>query len=147
MQTVTRSKSEERIATRRPMKSRATLVAVLAATAWCSLTANAQAWSYTNIIDWNLVDYQVRQYGNGYTIGSTGDGAAYYRWADSPSKTTVISGNSCGDGSRYGKTDIAAGNTSYHGLFGGFTGLYFLLRGRTATGSGAMYNHDGVLRR
>lgn len=125
-----------------------TLVAIaVAVTAWCSLTASAQAWSYTDITDWNLVDSQTRQYGNGYTIGSTGDGSAYYRWADSPSKTTVISGNSCGDGSLYGKTDISAGDTGYHGLFGGFTGLCFVLRGRTAIGSGSMSYYDGVLRR
>jgi len=99
------------------------------------------------VIDWNLVDYEVRGYGNGYTISSIGDGSAYYRWSDSPNKITVISGNSCGDGSMYDKAEIPAYSTIYHRLFGGFSGLCFLLRGRTASGSGGLYNHDGVLRR
>jgi hypothetical protein len=121
--------------------------ACIAAAVTAALPASqAHAWSYTTVTNWDLVDYEVREYGNGYTIGSTGDGAAYYRWSDSPSKSTRISGNSCGDGSLYGLDDIAANDTSYHRLFGGFTGLCFLLRGRT-TQSGGMYNHDGVLRR
>ncbi len=105
----------------------------------------AHAFVLTDIIDFNLTE-TTRTYGS-YSISSSGDWSAYYRWLDDPDHTTVISGNSCGDVSLYGKADIPAHNTSYHRLFGGAPGLCFLLRGRVAIGAGSMYYHDGRLKR
>jgi len=108
--------------------------------------AQAEACAYTDKNDYNLVDYE-RRYGGSYTISSVCDGNFNWRWLDSPNKTTVISGNSCGDGSLYGKNDIPAFNTNYHLIFRGFAYLCFELWGRTASGSGGLYNHDGSIRR
>src|SRR4051794_29616348 len=85
----------------------------------------AHAWFYTDIVNWNLTE-TVSTYGQ-YSIGTTGDGGAYYRWVDDPSHTTVVSGNSCQDLSLYGKTDIGAHDTSYHKLFQGNPYLCFNL--------------------
>lgn len=123
----------------------ALLTGALTLAAIASMPAAAHAWAFTNIVDFNLTE-SARTYGT-YTISSTGDGSAYYRWADRPADTTVISGNGCADLALYGKADIGAGNTDYHRLFGGSRGLCFALRGRVASGAGSMYNYDGVLRR
>lgn len=123
----------------------AAIVAVVAAL--LALPATASAWVFTDIIDFNLTQTAVT-YGD-YSISQSGDGSASYRWADVPAKTTVISGNSCIDGSALSTPrTIPAGDTSYYGLFGGRSwGFCFLLRGRVATGQGTMTYYDGVLRR
>jgi len=124
---------------------RSILLAVVIAT--LALPATAQAWVYTTITDFNLTQTAVTY--NNYSISSSGDGSASYRWDDVPAKDTVISGNNCSDGSVYGSVrSIPAGDTSYYGLFGGkAAGTCFLLRGRVATGQGSMTNYDGILRR
>lgn len=122
---------------------------LLAAALSCALlvfgAASAHAWVYTSIVDFNLTE-SWSSYGT-YTVSSSGDGTASYRWSDDPDHTTIISGNDCADLSSFGSTTISAHDTSYHGVFSGYAGLCFILRGRTATGAGSMWNHDGVLRR
>ena len=117
----------------------------LLAVALALVPATAHAFVITDVPDFNLTE-STRTYG-GYTISSSGDRSAYYRWLDDPDHTTVISGNSCGDLALYGKADIPAHNTSYHRLFTGGVGLCFLLRGRVAIGAGSMYWHDGRIKR
>jgi len=109
--------------------------------------ASAGAWVLTDTPDFNLTQSTVT-YGS-YSISQGGDGSASYRWLDVPSKTTVISGNSCIDGSVLGSPrTIPAGDVNYYGLFGGGgAGLCFLLRGRTAGGPGNMTFYDGRIRR
>ena len=108
---------------------------------------SAHAWVYTNIVDFNLTE-TAYTYGT-YSISSSGDGSASYRWVDDPDHTTVISGNNCADLALLGgPATIPAHDVSYHGLFGGASaGACFALRGRVATGAGSMYYHDGTLRR
>lgn len=123
--------------------------------AWCGLLAaavilafgapRAEAFVLTDIIDFNLTE-STQTYGT-YSISSTGNNSAYYRWLDDPDHTTAISGNSCGDLALYGKADIPAHNTSYYYMFTGFPYLCFALRGRTAPGAGNMFYHDGRLKR
>ncbi|MBE2316557.1 hypothetical protein DVA67_011260 [Solirubrobacter sp. CPCC 204708] len=110
--------------------------------------APARAQVLTDLTDWNLTE-SVSAWGGGtqFHISQSGDGWAAFRWLDSPAKTTVISGNTCMDLYYLGGGSIAAGNTSYLNLFSGSPGACFVLRGRTAIGSGAMYNHDGRLKR
>src|SRR4051794_25217457 len=101
-----------------PMASarrRAIVTAVFALSLVLLAAPAAQAWFYSDIVDWNLTE-TTSTYGQ-YSIGTTGDGAAYYEWLDDPSHTTVISGNSCQDLSLYGKTDIPAHDTAYHRVF------------------------------
>lgn len=126
---------------------RAILLGAMVATTALALPASSQAWVFTSIVDFNLTQTTVT-YGQ-YSISSSGDGSASYRWDDSPTKDTVISGNSCTDGSPYSTPrNIPAGDTNYYGLFGGkAASTCFLLRGRVATGQGSMTNYDGVLRR
>jgi hypothetical protein len=109
--------------------------------------APAGAWVFTDIVDFNLTE-TAYTYGV-YSISSSGDGSASYRWVDDPSHTTVISGNNCPDLALLGgPATIAAHDVSYHGLFGGASpGACFALRGRVATGAGSMNGHDGTLRR
>jgi hypothetical protein len=109
--------------------------------------APAEAWVFTDIVDFNLTE-TAYTYGV-YSISSSGDGSASYRWVDDPDHTTVISGNNCSDLALLGgPATIAAHDVSYHGLFGGASaGSCFALRGRVATGAGSMYYHDGTLRR
>jgi len=128
---------------RRPGRHALTAGLALAFTAL--LVPVAWAWVYTEIVDFNLTE-TTKTYGS-YTISSSGDGAAHYRWLDDPDHTTVISGNNCIDLALYGKREIPAHNTSYHKLFQGNPGLCFVLRGRVAYGAGSMYHHDGRLRR
>lgn len=111
------------------------------------IPVSAQAWVLTDTPDFNLTQSTVT-YGS-YSISQSGDGSASYRWLDVPSKTTVISGNSCIDGSALGTPrTIPAGDVDYYGLFGGAgAGLCFLLRGRTASGQGNMTFYDGRIRR
>jgi hypothetical protein len=107
---------------------------------------SASAWVYTDV-RWALGE-STTTYGGGtqFHISTDGDGSAYYRWMDADmTKTTVISGNNCGDYSLIGNTTITGGDTSYHRLFFGFPGLCFVLRGRTT--GGTTITHDGRVRR
>lgn len=119
----------------------------MASVAALMIPVSAQAWVFTDTPDFNLTQSTVT-YGS-YSISQSGDGSASYRWLDVPSKTTVISGNSCIDGSALGTPrTIPAGDVNYYGLFGGAgAGLCFLLRGRTASGQGNMTLYDGRIRR
>ncbi len=118
-------------------------------TAACLLAAPATAHGgWTDLDNWNLTE-TISTWGGGtqFTISSGGPGSASYRWLDTPSKITVISANHCTDGTPRGTATIAAHNTSYHTLFPGPVGTCFVLRGRTAIGSGSMVNHDGRIDR
>ena len=110
--------------------------------------AQAYTWVYTDIINFNLTE-TASSAGGGtqFHISSTGDGNVRYRWVDSPSKDTIISGNSCGDLSSFGSHYYNSGVTVYRQLFSGESGRCFLLRGRTASGQGSMTNYDGRLER
>jgi len=112
------------------------------------LAAPAAAQVTTDLTDWNLTD-SASTWGGGtqFHISSGGDGWAAYRWLDSPNKTTVISANSCTDGSALGSAVIAIGDTNYYNLFQASAGWCFVLRGRTAVGTGSMVNHDGRIKR
>jgi hypothetical protein len=125
---------------------RATLCAAVCCVAALPATASAQVT--TDLNDWNLTE-TASSWGGGtqFHISSGSDGIAAYRWLDSPNKTTVISGNSCGDLTLYGTDTIGIGDTNYHNLFSGGAGLCFILRGRTSSGSGSMVNHDGRIKR
>ena len=131
--------------TRRSLIAR---VCVLAIGACVLLPASALAFVTTDMIDWNLTD-TASTYGGGtqFHISTGTDGSVSYRWLDVTDHTTVISGNSCADYSLLGTNTISSGNTSYHLLFWGTQGQCFVLRGRTAIGSGAMYNKDGRVQR
>lgn len=125
--------------------------AIAPAIALTSLTFTAAAWAYvtSDLVDWNLTE-TTSTFGGGkaFHIASGTDGLVSYRWLDSPAKTTVISSNSCSDYALLGSTaSIPAGNTSYYNTFRGSTYQCFVMRGRTASGSGAMVNHDGRVRR
>jgi hypothetical protein len=71
-----------------------------------------------------------------------------YRWLDTPNKTTVISSNYCGSLVMIGKNEFPSGwgGTQYQSIGGGLPQYTcFRVRGRTASGSGGLYNHDGRL--
>jgi hypothetical protein len=123
----------------------ATVLALLVA-GLAPATAHAQVT--TDLVDWNLTETAVT-WGGGtqFHISSSGDGTAYFRWLDSPNKTTVISANGCTDGTLFGTATIGVGNTNYAGLFSASAGFCFVVRGRTAIGSGSMVNHDGRVKR
>jgi hypothetical protein len=110
--------------------------------------AAARAQVTTDLVDWNLSE-TTSTWGGGtqFHISSGGSGTASYRWLDSPNKTTVISANGCSDNSPLGGATIGVGNTGYNGLFSAPVGWCFVLRGRTAAGSGSMVNHDGRILR
>lgn len=110
--------------------------------------AEAYTWVYSDITNFNLTE-TTSTYGGGtqFHISSTGDGVASYRWVDSPSKDTVISGNNCSDYGLFGKSSISVGDTGYHSLFSAPAGNCFVLRGRTAAGEGSMSLYDGRLQR
>lgn len=123
--------------------------AIVAAMAVSGVAATtALAFVTTDLNDFNLTE-SVSSYGGGtqFHIASGTDGSVSYRWLDVPSKTTVISGNSCSDLANYGSTTIPSGNTSYTGLFSGWANLCFIVRGRTASGSGSMTFYDGRIQR
>jgi hypothetical protein len=124
----------------------ATLILLLTAVCACAMSAAAASgYVYTDIIDFNLTE-TTHTYGT-FSISGVGDNSAYYRWVDDPAHSTVISGNSCIDLSLYGKSTIAAHDTSYHGLFTGSPYQCFALRGRTVTGAGSMFYYDGRIQR
>ena len=124
--------------------------ALLASLLTLAATSPARAaYALTDINNWDLYE-SVTTYGGGtqFHISSGGDGWANYRWLDVTTHTTVISGNACSDYSLYGSHQFNAGVTAYRSLFySASSGLCFVLRGRTANGSGAMYNKDGRLAR
>ena len=131
---------------RRPA-ARAALLAALAAT----LTSAAAAAGYvtTDLTPWNLTE-TLSTYGGGtqFHIATGTDGWVAFRWLESPTKVTVVSGNACPDWSLIGSSQtIGGGDTDYHSLFQGFTGECFVLRGRTAGGQGPMSGRDGRVRR
>lgn len=115
--------------------------------------APASAWVYTDITDFNLCDSYITDAGNFTTSPANGNNDHWveYRWLDDPDHTTVISANNIYDLSMYGKTEIPAHNTTYRTVADlpgiGGSGKEFKLRGRTASGAGCMYNHDGRVRR
>ena len=123
----------------------APLVAVLAALIVLASAASAHAWVYTDIVGWSLTESWSTY--STYSISSSGDGSAYYRWVDDPNHSTQISGNSCNDLSQLGRADIPAHDTAYYRLFGGYISECFFLRGRVVTGAGSMSGRDGRLRR
>jgi hypothetical protein len=102
---------------------------------------------YSDIPNWNMCDSRVE--GGGFTTTSdNSSGRIDYRWLDSPNKTTVISANGYFTDGLYGTAEVPAGATDYRFVANrGGGGLQFRLWGRTAIGSGCMYDHDGrVLR-
>ena len=110
-----------------------------------TLTFSAVAYALTtDMNDWNLTE-STSTYGNGtqFHISSTGNHNAYFRWLDSPNKTTVISANYCSDWALINSNTHGVGDTTYHWLFGASEGFCFVMRGRTASGQGSMVNHDG----
>jgi hypothetical protein len=119
--------------------------AAVVATCVTTLTFCAVAYAgYTDMNDWNLTE-STSTYGGGtqFHISSTGNGNAYFRWLDSPNKTTVISANYCSDWAPINSNTHGIGDTTYKWLFGGSVGFCFVMRGRTAAGQGSMVNHDG----
>jgi hypothetical protein len=129
----------------RRASARAMLCAVVVAAA---LPASADAQSTTDLVDWNLTE-SVATWGGGtqFHISAGGDGWAAFRWLDSPNKTTVISANGCTDYSLLGSQTYPVNDTGYRNLFWGPGGACFVMRGRTAAGSGSMVNHDGRVKR
>jgi hypothetical protein len=126
---------------------RAALLAAFAAT--LTSTTAAAAYVTTDLTPWNLNE-TLSTYGGGtqFHIASGTDGWVAFRWLDSPTKITVVSGNACPDWSLIGGSQtIGAGDVDYHSLFQGFTGECFVLRGRTANGQGSMSGKDGRVRR
>ena len=125
--------------------ARAALAAALAAT----LTSSAVAAGYvtTDLTPWNLTE-TVNTYGTEFHIATGTDGWVAFRWLESPTKITVVSGNACSDWSLIGGPQtFGAGDIGYHSLFQGFAGQCFVLRGRTASGEGAMSGKNGRVRR
>jgi hypothetical protein len=127
---------------------RRTLRALLcAATCSALLPAAADAQVTTDLNNWNLTE-SVSAWGGGTQFHiSSGGSTAAFRWLDTPNKTTVISANTCQDVQLIGSTTIGVNDTTYHGLFSASPGACFILRGRTAIGSGSMVNHDGRISR
>jgi hypothetical protein len=132
----------------RRMRRSAARAVLLAATA-ATLTSAAIAAGYvtTDLTPWNLTE-TTSTYGTDFHISTGTDGWVAFRWLDSPTKITVVSGNACPDWSLIGASQtIGAGDVDYHSLFQGFAGECFVLRGRTATGQGAMSGKNGRVRR
>jgi hypothetical protein len=132
----------------RRMRRSTVRAALLAATA-ATLTSAALAAGYvtTDLTPWNLTE-TTSTYGTEFHIATGTDGWVAFRWLDSPTKATVVSGNACPDWSLIGASQtIGGGDTSYHSLFRGFAGECFVLRGRTASGQGSMSGKDGRVRR
>jgi hypothetical protein len=125
--------------------ARAALLAAFAAT----LTSSAVAAGYvtTDLTPWSLTE-TVNTYGTEFHIATGTDGWVAFRWLDSPTKITVVSGNACSDWSPIGGPQtFGAGDTGYHSLFQGFAGQCFVVRGRTASGGGPMSGKNARVRR
>lgn len=110
----------------------------------------ARANVYTDINNWNLYE-SITMAGGGtqYHVSTGSNGTVEYRWLDVTDRATIISGNSCSDYSLFGSAHTYnAGVTLYRTLFSGASdGLCFVLRGRTASGTGTMYGKDGRVNR
>jgi hypothetical protein len=131
---------------RRPA-ARAALLGALAAT----LTSTALAVGYvtSDLTPWSM-NGSLGTYGGGtqFHIATGTDGSVAFRWLNSPTKITVVSGNACSDWSLIGQNQtIGVSDTGYHSLFHGFAGQCFVLRGRTAAGDGSMTGKYGRVRR
>lgn len=128
-------------------KQRSACLVALAALAVGAAAPDANALVYSDIIDWNMCDSRVEA--GGYTTSSgNSNGVVEFRWVDSPSHTTVVSANGYFNDQPFGTQTIPAGVTSYSTIgYRGGAGLQFRLWGRTAIGSGCMYNHDGRVNR
>ena len=104
----------------------------------------------TDINDFNLTETTSRYGGtpgNQYHV-SSGGATVQYRWLDSPSKSTVISSNTCGDYAMFGQASYGAGDTSYRTIWAnGVSGACFVLQGRTQPGQGSMSLYDGRVNR
>jgi hypothetical protein len=125
--------------------ARAALAAALAAT--LASTAVAAGYVTTDLTPWDLTE-TTTTYGAEFHISTGTDGWVAFRWLESPTKITVVSGNACPDWSLIGSAQtIGTSDTAYHSLFQGFAGECFVLRGRTATGQGPMSGKDGRVRR
>src|SRR3954452_23716400 len=123
---------------------RAALVAATAAT--LASTAVAAGYATTDLTPWSLTE-TTSTYGAQFHISTGTDGWVAFRWLDTPTKVTVVSGNACPDWSPIGSPQtIGAGDTGYHSLFAGFAGQCFVVRGRTSAGEGTM-SKDGRVRR
>jgi hypothetical protein len=134
----------------RPLRPWAARGALLGAVLAIAVTTTAHANVYTDINNWDLHEYVTTASGGTQYHTSTGsNGIVEYRWLDATDRATVISGNSCSDYTLYGSPHtFNAGVTLYRTLFtSGFDGLCFVLRGRTAAGTGSMYNKDGRVNR
>jgi len=123
---------------------RAAIIAACVST--LTFTAVAYAYVTSDLTDWNLTE-STSTWPTQYHVASGTDGVVSFRWLDSPSKSTVISANRCSDLAQYGASSYGVNDTSYHGLFTGWAGLCFYLRGRTGAGQGSMVNHDGRVQR
>ena len=123
-------------------------MALAAVCAGLLVPAAASAQAQNDLTDWNLTE-TTSTWGGGtnFHISTGGDGTAQFRWLDTPSKTTVISANACPDLALWGSATIGINDTTYKTLFGAPAGTCFVLRGRTAIGSGSMVNHDGRIKR
>lgn len=123
---------------------RAMTLAVACATLAVPSAASAQVTS--DLVDWHLTE-TTGTWPTQYHISSSGGGSVDYRWLDTPAKATVISANACTNLALFGSATIPVNDTGYKGLFVGSVGQCFVLRGRTTSGSGSMFNHDGRVRR
>src|SRR3954452_227032 len=93
----------------------AALVAALAAT--LASTAVAAGYSTSDLTPWNLTE-TVSTYGTEFHVSAGTDGWAAFRWLDSPTKVTVVSGNACSDWSPIGSPQtIGSADIGYHSLF------------------------------
>ncbi len=114
--------------------------------------AVAHALVYSDITDFNVCDNSITDAGNFSTSSGNNGNVVEYRWLDDPNHTTVISANDPYTLFDFGDTAIPAHNTGYRTVasYVGFTNtppVVFKLRGRTASGAGCMYNHDGRVNR
>ncbi len=102
----------------------------------------------TDINDFNLTE-TTSTYGGGtqYHV-TTGGSTVYYRWLDSPIKSTVISANTCVDAAMLGQQSYAVSDTAYKTIWAnGSSQACFILRGRTQAGQGSMSLYDGRINR
>jgi hypothetical protein len=143
------SNSKGLIMDRRLRPARACAALLCALVAGLATAAQASAYQTSELTDWDMFE-TLSTYGSPtqFHIATGTDGAVSFRWLDVTDHTTVNSANACSDLSLLGSSaTVPAGNTSYHLLFTGFTGQCFELRGRTAAGSGSMFNKDGRVQR
>jgi hypothetical protein len=134
----------------RRLRASARLRPALLAALFGGLFLVVPALAFTSDInDFNLTENLSRYGGTPGTEFhvSSGGAAVQYRWLDSPSKSTVISSNNCGDYVLLGNSQsYSAGDTSYRTLWSnGTSGWCFVLQGRTQAGQGSMSLYDGRL--